>query len=85
MASLGLANLAVSNEPCVSLPQGSDDERDLDERVPLAQRQAAYDEEHDRLAGADSPDGRDFQDGMTLAQIETRERSIHTKDAFWAV
>ena len=62
--------------------QGSD-ERGMDERVPLAQRQAAYDEEHDRLGGADSPDGRDLHDSMTLAQMETRERSIHTQDSFF--
>ena len=61
--------------------QGSDERED--ERVPLAQRQAAYDEEHDRLGGADSPDGRDFHDSMSLAQLETRERSIHTKDTFF--
>lgn len=43
-------------------------------------RQTVYEEEHDRLGGGDSPDGRDYHDQMSSAQQALRERSMQSHD-----
>ena len=43
-------------------------------------RQAVHEEEHERLGGADSPDGRDYLDQMSSAQQALRDRSMQSHD-----
>lgn len=43
-------------------------------------REGVYEEEHARLGGADSPDGRDYHDQMSSAQQALRERSMQSHD-----
>lgn len=48
--------------------------------IDKGDRQNVYEEEHDRLGGGDSPDGRDYHDQMSSAQQALRERSMQSHD-----